>query len=319
MFFMERIYYIGGMRVKIIDLHCDTLYRLRETGARFHDREGYINARALQQGHYLAQCFAVYQPAEVVGEDGYRYFAEQCCLFEEIANGHPLSQAKTAADIRQNNGGGLISALLTVENADFLQGELRRLEAVEKAGVTILGLIHNKENCLGHPQTPTSYEARLPLKPFGKEVVECLNNTGIIADVSHLNVGGFRDVAALSKKPFIASHAGCRAVWDHPRNLYDDQIRQIALSGGVVGMVFYSRILNGTDTTSIEDILRHLHHLIRVGGEEVAALGSDFDGMDCKLFLKDAGGMPTLAEAITKAFGYPVAEKVCYKNALRVL
>ena len=305
--------------MKLIDLHCDTLYRLRKTGAHFYDRKGHVNARALQQGHYLAQCFAVYQPAEVVGEDGYRHFAEQRRLFEEIVNRYPLSRAKTATDIRQNGGDGHISALLTVENADFLQNDLQRLEDVEQAGITLLGLIHNSENCLGYPQTDHPTKALFPLKAFGRQVVERLNSSPMTIDVSHLNVGGFRDVAAISQKPFIASHSGCRAVWDHPRNLYDDQIRAIAQSGGVVGMVFYSRFLNGTDTTSKEDILRHLAHLIRVGGEDVAALGSDFDGMDCQLFLQDAGDMPTLTEAIIRAFGHPVAEKICYKNALRIL
>ena len=158
----------------------------------------------------------------------------------------------------------------------------------------------------------------MPLKPFGKEVIDALNSSPMLADVSHLNVGGFHDVAALSKKPFVATHSGCRAVWDHPRNLCDEQICAIARSGGVIGTIFYSRFLNGTDTTHIDDILRHLTHLIRIGGEEVAALGSDFDGMDCKLFLRDAGGIQQLAEAIIATFGYSVAEKICYKNAMRL-
>lgn len=304
--------------MKIIDLHCDTLYRLQETGCRFADVAGHVHEGALKAGQHLAQCFAAYQPTDITGEEGYRYFMEQTRLFREAIGGC-LRPARGADAIRQNADKGAVSAMLTVENADFLQGDPERLSAADEAGVVFLGLIHNGENCLGYPQTRDPLGMARPLKPFGREVVDRLNSTGMTADVSHLNDGGFRDVASLSKKSFVATHSGCRAIWDHPRNLRDEQIRAIAQSGGVVGTVFYSRFLNGTNTTAIEDILRHLHHLIKVGGEEVAALGSDFDGMECRLPIKDAGEMPVIAEAIIKAFGFSVAEKICYKNALRLL
>ena len=148
--------------------------------------------------------------------------------------------------------------------------------------------------------------------------MDAVNSTDLIIDVSHLNSGGFSDVAAISKKPFIATHSACWEVFNHPRNLTDGEIRKIANSGGVVGMVFYSHFLNGTGSTEISDLLRHLRHLIKVGGEEIAALGSDFDGMDSRLFIKDASGMPRLADALIKEFGFTLAEKICYKNALRI-
>ncbi len=90
-------------------------------------------------------------------------------------------------------------------------------------------------------------------------------------------------------------------------------------SGGVVGVPFYSYFLNGTGKTEINDIIRHLEHLIKVGGEEVAALGTDFDGMECELPFKNAGDMQLLTQAIIEKFGNNTAEKICYKNALRIL
>jgi membrane dipeptidase len=101
--------------------------------------------------------------------------------------------------------------------------------------------------------------------------------------------------------------------------LYDFQIKKIANSGGVVGVPFYSYFLNGANKTEIADIIHHLERLINIGGENVAAIGTDFDGMNCNLPFKNAGDMQLLVDAIIKKFGLKIAEKICYKNALRIL
>jgi membrane dipeptidase len=82
---------------------------------------------------------------------------------------------------------------------------------------------------------------------------------------------------------------------------------------------FYSYFLNGTNKTEIADIIHHLEHLINIGGQEVAAIGTDFDGMNCNLPFKNAGDMQHLVDVIIKKFGLKIAEKICYKNALRIL
>ena len=69
----------------------------------------------------------------------------------------------------------------------------------------------------------------------------------------------------------------------------------------------------------IKDILIHFEHLINIGGEDIAAIGTDFDGMSCELAIKSAGEMPILVDALIDKFGYNLAEKICYKNALRIL
>ncbi len=306
--------------MKIFDLHCDTLFKFFENSQySLSQNDGHISDFGLKNGEYLAQCFAVYQPTDIVGDSGFEFFKNQCEVFEKAVNcSSVLEFATNKNDIEKNRRNGNVSAVLTVENADFLQNDLDRLKTVAEKKVKILGLIHNGENCLGHPHSNDKELANLPLKGFGREVVDALNFTDITVDVSHLNIGGFWDVARLSKRPIIATHSGCRAVFDHSRNLNDEQIRSIAESGGVVGCVFYSHFLNGTDTTATEDIIRHIEHLIKVGGENVAALGSDFDGMDCILPF-DASKMQILVEAIIKRFGFSVAEKICFKNAMRII
>ena len=295
--------------MKIIDLHCDTLFKFSEDkNYSFKENNGHISKNALINGDYMAQCFAIYTPPEIKEEKAFDFFKLQFENYFKIVD-------KSEAFVFDSE----IKAILTVENAELLNNNIERIKLLEEKGVKILGLIHNGENCLGYPHSIDKANALKSLKQFGKEVIDYLISTDIIADVSHLNLGGFSDVAEITKKPFIATHSACREILDHSRNLYDYQIKQIANSGGVIGIPFYSYFLNGTGKTEINDIIRHLEHLIKVGGEEVAALGTDFDGMECELPFKNAADMQLLTQAIIEKFGNNTAEKICYKNALRIL
>ncbi len=302
----------------ILDLHCDTLHKFYENPAySFHSNNGHITASSLRLGGYMAQCFAVFLPPEIKRNEQYTFFRNQYNRYLQISGGL-IRTAKTKRDILCNLKKGKTSSILTVENADFLNGDFKKLKIIEHLGVKFLGLCWNEENCIAFPNSTNPQRAALPLKQFGRELIYRLNFSPVIADVSHLNSGGVKNVAAISKVPFIASHSACRAVFDHPRNLTDNEIRLIGNSGGVVGLNFYSRFLNGTNKTELSDIIRHFRHLIKVGGESVAAIGTDFDGMDCSLPIKTAADMPYLADILIKEFGFSVAEKICYKNALRL-
>lgn len=302
--------------MNIIDLHCDALLKLKEDAYNINNNNGHITDTDLKSSGYSAQCFAIYTPPEIRRENAYLHFKNQYKVFENMVLGSEILQKADDADsIIKNNQNGNVSAVLTIENAELLNGKLYRLTEVKNCNARILGVIHNGENCLGFPHsTPNP-----PLKEFGREVIDALNSTDIIVDVSHLNYGGFCDVKMLSKKPFVATHSACRELCDHTRNLYDNQIKDIANSGGIVGIPFYSLFLNGTDKTEVGDILNHLKHLIKKGGEDIAALGTDFDGMDCNLFLKNCAEMPILVNELMQNFGISLTEKICYKNALRVL
>ena len=105
------------------------------------------------------------------------------------------------------------------------------------------------------------------------QVLERMNELGILVDVSHLSEAGFYDVARHSKKPFVASHSCCRALGEHPRNLTDDQLRTLGDSGGIVGINFYDAFLGSREGyTSAQDIVRHMVHAKNKAGIESVAL-----------------------------------------------
>ncbi len=302
----------------IFDLHCDTLSKFYENNTySIRENSGHITDYSLFLGGYIAQCFAVFTPKEIKCRQ-YAFFKNQYNIFKDLPRDF-LKPAKNKNDIKGNLKNGKVSGVLTVENADFLSGDLKKLKIIEALGVKFLGLCWNNENCIGFGNSDDKKTNMLPLKTFGAELIDRLNYSPIIADVSHLNLGGFNTVAAISKKPFVATHSASREVYNHKRNLSDYQIRKIAESGGVIGVNFYSRFLNGTNKTEFSDILRHLKHIIKVGGEAVAAIGTDFDGMKCILPIKTAADMPYFADVLIKEFGRATAEKICYKNALRLM
>ena len=138
-----------------------------------------------------------------------------------------------------------------------------------------------------------------------------------MADVSHLNDESFWDVIKAARRPVIATHSNSRLLCNVPRNLTDDQFGCIAERGGLVGLNFYTGFLReDREHACMEDILRHAEHFLNLGGEDVLALGSDFDGADMPYDLPDCGALPQLAQRLREAFGFTLTEKICYKNAL---
>ena len=314
--------------MRFVDLHCDSILEIFTKKKDLADLAGHINLEKLQRGGVLMQCFAAfiatYDCAERNGihVGAYELFCAMADIFDRQMALYPdvLAPARSYADVVKNRAEGKISALLTVEDAVPLAGRIERVDEMFARGVRMAALLWNYENSLGFPNSPDAREHAKPLKPFGREAVERMNELGIIVDVSHLSEGGFWDVADISRKPFIASHSCARALCDHSRNLTDAQLRAVAEHGGIVGVNFNSGFLNGRDDyTPNADIIRHMDYIRRKAGIESVALGSDFDGIDCALELRDCAGLPSLAEAMESVFTDDEIDLISSKNALRVL
>lgn len=319
--------------MKIVDLHCDTIMRFYKGEHLDGLEDSHISMDKLERGEAMAQCFAIFVPTRGVAdtpeklERAKRYLEDAYAAYlrELELNAGRIRPAYTVEDILRNDAQGVRSAVLTVEDGVTLDGTIENVDDYFKKGVRMVALTWNWENSLGHPQSREREKHMLGLKPFGLDCVRRMNELGIAVDVSHLSEGGFWDVAKTSKKPFIASHSCCRALCDIGRNLTDEQIRAVADAGGVIGLNYCNAFLHPTsgsfrdDFTAIAELIRHLKHLTAVGGVEVAALGSDYDGIESKLEWGDCGGQQRLVEAIVREFGPDTAEKITHRNALRAL
>jgi len=275
----------------------------------------------LKKADTLAQCFAVFvhqKFCEKSGVSPYDFFKQHKDLFyEEMKkNSDLIAPAFNTADILENEKKGLMSGILTIEAGEPLEGKTERVEEFMKDGVRMITLTWNFENELGFSNKTGGH-----LKPKGKEIVDAMNELGVLVDVSHLSDEGFWDCVELSrgKHPVVASHSDARALCDHSRNMTDEMLKALGNTGGIVGINYSADFLvpNASDTT-MEAVLNHALHLIDKAGSDHVAFGSDYDGIGSLLEWKDASGTPALLEYMHQKISWEVLEKITHKNALRV-
>ena len=311
--------------MKTIDLHCDTILRLSENPSEnLFNAKGHINYEKLVKGDVYCQCFALFTKMHELADDAYTPFERLSRLHDlfikeiEESSGK-LKRAYSANDILNNKDS--ISVMLTIEGLDALEGKRKNLDTLISWKPKIASFTWNWENELAYPQSEDKAIMQSGLKDFGFEVLERFNQEDIIIDASHLSDGGFWDVIKSGNK-VVATHSDCRAVTNTGRNLTDDMIRALADKGGVVGLNFCSPFL--TDDKShesrVSDMVIHTKHLLNVGGEDILAMGSDFDGIGGKLEIDGPDKFPLLEAALRKAgLKEEVIEKMFYKNILRLL
>ncbi len=313
--------------VPYIDLHCDTLYEA--WCKKWQDisdfSQAMVDGNRLKQGGCMAQFFAIFMLQE---DDKEKYQTnisddDYIAALAKTFGNSKLSFAGNLSDIRKNKQEGNLSGLLTLEDGRAVDGKMENLERFYEMGIRLITLTWNYANCFGHPNSFDRTEMAKGLTAFGKDAVICMQELGMLVDVSHLSDGGFWDVAELCKKPFIASHSNCRSLSPHARNMTDEMIRTLADHGGVMGLNFCPEFLTSDITNKesrIEDMICHLRHMVNIGGEDIAAIGTDLDGIDGKLEIGRAEDMPLLFEAMDRAgFSETLIEKIAWKNAWRVL
>ena len=144
-----------------------------------------------------------------------------------------------------------------------------------------------------------------------------LEKNRIVIDVSHLNTLGFWDLCEIAERPFLATHSNCFEICPHKRKLDDLQIREIIRRKGLIGINFYPIFINGESDASFQEIRRHIRHILSLGGEDVIAVGSDFDGAAMPSRLDGIGKIPGWQENLVKHFGPELADKIVFGNAQR--
>lgn len=316
--------------MNMVDLHCDTLMECVK-GTPLAKNNLHIDIEKLKKGGALAQFFAIFIPTgESAVRHGnpfppYEYFCRtyDAYLRELELNKNDIASALCYADIERNMAANKISALLTIEDGGaVLENDMARLEEAYQKGVRLITLTWFYENCIGYPCSKDHPELmNKGLKPFGLEVVKRMNELGMLIDVSHLSDGGFWDVVKHSNKPFVASHSCCRALCNHPRDLTDEMLKALGDKGGVIGVNFSDGFLRtgGSEMSYIEDVVHHLRHMADKAGIDAPAFGSDYDGIGSTLEWVDYAGMPKIVDAMGKVFTCSEIDKICNKNALRVI
>ena len=314
--------------MKIIDMHCDTLLECYQKKLPLRNGPYQINLEKLKRGGCLAQCFAIFVVSNDAADrckvqaEPYEFYRPMVALYQRGIGANPdlIAPALSAADIETHREKGLMSSILTVEDAVAVDGRIERIEEFFNDGVRMMSLTWNYENSIGYPNSVDPVLHGRRLKPFGIEAVERMNELGMIVDVSHLTEGGFDDVARISAKPFIASHSCARAIGCHQRNLTDRQLKVLGEKGGIVGINFCAQFLEDHATiSSIANIVKHMLYIRNKAGVEALAWGSDLDGIDGSVLeYEDYAGFPRILDALSGHFTDDELDRINHGNFLRV-
>lgn len=307
--------------MKIFDGHCDVLWKLWEKEeCNFYDEHVslQVHFHNMNKANVQVQTFAIYIPEKVKGSQRFSTALSMVDLFYEkiIKDQSHMVPILSGNDLLKLKNSGKRGGLLSLEGADALEGSLEYLRILYRLGVRSIGLTWNYRN-----EAADGCGEKIPagLSRFGREIIREANRLGIVVDVSHLGEPGFWEVAKLNSQPFIASHSNCRAICDHPRNLTDDQIRMLISKGGVIGLTFVPIFVCKKEQVTITDFLKHIEHLLALGGEDHLAFGSDFDGIDDTIHrLENQGDYLHLQEVLSQYFTPAQIEKWFWGNWNRV-
>ncbi len=302
--------------MKYIDLHCDTITELA-----LHPERGNlarnnceIDISKLQKGQCFIQDFAIWYDQKNE-EAPWAYFQKLLAVYQrEIAANPIMHPILKASDIDLCEKNEKIGAMLSIEGGEVIGGSLEKLQEAYDAGVRLMTLTWNYANELAFPNGMEGPDKGIT--PVGWEVIEVMNRMGMIVDTSHLNDVGTEQILKSHALPPVASHSDARAITGHQRNLTDSLIRLFADKGGLIGLNFSNHFTGDSEITKVENIVRHAQHIRDIGGDDVLAIGTDFDGIQPTLEIEDASQMDKLALGLSKGgFTDDEIEKIFYLNA----
>lgn len=345
--------------IPVFDGHNDILLRLLEKPAervriwKTGDGTGHLDLPRMRAGGFAGGMFAIYIPSPVaemgadldamMDEPPYDLplpspidhvtaqpmalaMAGHLLALERETPGD-LALCRSVAEIEAAMAGGRIAAVMHMEGAEAIDPDLDALYLFHAMGLRSLGPVWSRPTIFGHGvpfRFPGHPDTGPGLTEAGKRLIRTCNDLRIVLDVSHLNARGVDDVAAISDRPFVASHSNAHAIAASTRNLTDRQLDLITERDGLVGLNFATSFLREDGRQSpemtLDPVLRHLDHLIGRLGEDRVGLGSDFDGAEMPAPIRDAAGLPALIEAMrAHGFGEALIAKLARDNWLGVL
>jgi membrane dipeptidase len=345
--------------MKIFDGHNDILNKISKTKDSLNTRAflepggGQLDfPRAVKAG-FRGGIFAVYpsnppsvptaEERTVFTEDGY-YIPFPPPLEYEYAHQAALTMIDLLYKIESDSEGKfkvvtdienlesclknkVMAAVLHLEGAEPILPSLDNLPLFYEKGMRSLGITWSRPNAFGHGvpfQYPSSPDTGPGLTETGKALVKACNQLGILIDLAHLNEKGFWDTVELSTAPLVSSHTAANALIPKARNLTDEQLKTVAETNGLVGVIFSVNDLDGEKRPKkdapISSIIKHIRYIADLIGVDHVAFGSDLDGTFIPSEVGDVTGFPKIIQLLKEdGFSTPELEKICYKNWIRVL
>lgn len=263
-----------------IDGHCDTLKEAFINNDLISNLKYKFNLTASKNFVPIIQMLATFVGTDIQKGDEFAHNVIDYYLNNKLGTIQILN--KDDIDYVINNK--KIGILLTIENGKAIEKDLNNIDLFYEKGIRVMSLTWNDDNFIGCGAFTQKDEG---LSEFGKKYVKKLEEKLMIIDVSHSSEKTFWDVYNITKKPIIATHSCCYSLVNHPRNLKDNQIRAIALRGGMIGICLCNPFLKKSGKANVENIIEHIDYIVKLVGEDFVGIGSDFDGVSKEHQLED--------------------------------
>ncbi len=305
--------------MKLIDFHADTPSLLFEKDLPAEGNGAAADLARSRAFSAYGQVAALFCPPRLTNTTGFSHIRAMAADFRARLAKTNAVLVTDGTEFAERFASGTRTYLLSVEDLRILDGDPERLCTLHALGVRIATLVWKNQSCIGG-----AWNTAKGLTSFGKAAVTALYDLNIFPDLSHASVASTLDVIAIArakKKPLLATHSAAFAVRRHYRNLPDSALREIANSGGLVGLCLYPPFLTRKDTANVTDVLRHIYYITNRFGSDLLALGCDFDGMDeAPIGLSAIDALPHLADQMKRVgFSHTQIDSLFYKNGLRFI
>lgn len=269
----------------VLDSHTDTPMLFTDDNDIISLKGALVDTTRMIMGDVHTTFMAVYLPQKELSDDMHRKaqnFTENKLsqIHQKVSQTNGIVVlSKNKSDVIESHRLGKKSVVVAIENGYAIGENIELLKHWrEKYGITYMTLCHNGDNLICD-SAKKSTGLNNGLSEFGHKVVREMESLGILVDISHLGEKSINDILTIAAKPVVASHSSARSLCDSPRNLTDDQLKKIALNGGVVQVCLYAGFINDDEKKATYlDAVNHIEHIINTIGVEYVGIGSDFDG-----------------------------------------
>ena len=281
-------------QLEIIDLHLDTLIPFRLWGYNPLTRHSWMpfgrhffthtDVPRLREGGVTAGMWSITTNPLRPANNRWQIFLRNLIQLQRLCDASKgnLHLARNHAEYLIGREKGAMIVLPAIQGANAISGAKEGVFAIPHNMITRMTLVHLTSSIYGNTSSPFHWLNPFKgLKVAGKTLIEQMNEKHIFVDLAHAHPQTFWDAVDVHDKthPLLVTHTGVDGARKHWRNLDDKQIKAIADTGGVIGIMFATNFLQAPKgSTDSNMIIDHLEHLINVGGESIAAIGSDFDG-----------------------------------------
>jgi membrane dipeptidase len=261
---------IEGSTLNSTDLYRNALVldcnALESIGCQFDDAERF---------HALADSGVTALKTTLGGANGtFEEAVADIAAAQALVERHPdrFIKVRGHADLERAKPGNKLAVIFSFEAASMLEDKPERIDLFRKLDVLVMQLSYNHDTPLGHGCLDGETGG---LTDLGRQAVAHMNDLGVALDLSHSNTRTTAEAIALSRKPPLITHAGCRAVHMHPRNKRDEEMKALADKGGVMGLYMLPFLTPEDRQPMLADYMQHMLHALKVCGEDHVGIGTD--------------------------------------------